>query len=327
MASPAAETDTAGEYRAAREGAALVELRERGVLAVTGPQRQKFLQGMLSNDVAGLRPGHGQQAAFMNAKGAIQALLRVLVEENAIALETTTERLGTLQRSLEHYRVAAPVRFAPRPVSILALVGPRATSVLEAVGASAPADSPDAHVAASLAGVAVRVVRAADLPGGGFVLQVPPEAASAVAEALRHAGAMPIGTPALDALRVEALRPWYGSDVDEENLLHETGLLSECHSPTKGCYVGQEIVARLAGRGGNVNKALRGLRLSSPASRGSAITDAEGKQVGRVTTAAVSPRLGPIALGYVHRSRFAEGTPVLVDGAPATVVERFPPAP
>jgi tRNA-modifying protein YgfZ len=118
------------------------------------------------------------------------------------------------------------------------------------------------------------------------------------------------------------LRPWYGPDVTEENLLHETGLVGECHSPAKGCYVGQEVVARLEARGGNVNKALRGLRLSAPASAGAAVT-VEGRDVGRVTTAGVSPRLGPIALAYVHRSHFAPGTAVEVGGAPATVVTSF----
>ena len=136
------------------------------------------------------------------------------------------------------------------------------------------------------------------------------------------AGARPAGRDAIDALRVEALRPWYGSDVTEENLLHETGLVGERHSPAKGCYVGQEVVARLEARGGNVNKALRGLRLSEPAEDG-AVVSAEGREVGRVTTAAVSPRLGPIALAYVHRGHFAQGTAVLVDGAPATVVTAF----
>jgi folate-binding protein YgfZ len=141
-------------------------------------------------------------------------------------------------------------------------------------------------------------------------------------QALRAAGARPVGFDALDALRVEAMRPWYGSDVTEENLLHEAGLVGECHSPAKGCYVGQEVVARLSARGGHVNKALRGLRLSAPTASGTSLT-VEGKDVGRVTTAAVSPRLGPIALAYVHRSHFGAGSTVEVDGAPATVVTSF----
>ena len=104
---------------------------------------------------------------------------------------------------------------------------------------------------------------------------------------------MPIGREALDALRVEALCPWYGPDIGEDNLLHETGLVTAVHSSTKGCYVGQEVIARLEGRGGNVNKALRGLRLTAPAAAGAVVT-AAGKDAGWVTTAAVSPA-GPIA--------------------------------
>jgi len=106
--------------------------------------------------------------------------------------------------------------------------------------------------------------------------------------------------------------------VTEANLLHEAGLVRLYHSPTKGCYVGQENVARLEARGGHVNKALRGLRLGAPAAAGDAIT-AEGAEVGRVTTAAVSPRLGPIAMGYVHRSRLEPGTAVEVGGVTASV--------
>jgi folate-binding Fe-S cluster repair protein YgfZ len=107
-------------------------------------------------------------------------------------------------------------------------------------------------------------------------------------------------------------------DVGADNLLHETGLVHEYHSPTKGCYVGQEVMARLDARGGNVNKLLRGLRLATPVAPGAPIR-ADDREVGRVTTAAVSPRLGPIALGYVHRSRFEPGTRVEVGGTEATV--------
>jgi len=163
------------------------------------------------------------------------------------------------------------------------------------------------------------VARAGDVPGRGYILHVPPQGTEAVTSALQAAGAVALSAESLDALRVEAGRPWYGPDVTEENLLHETGLLREYHSPTKGCYVGQEVVARLDARGGHVNKLMRGLRLTSPAAAGSMVT-AEGKDVGRVTTAAVSSRLGPVALAYVHRSRAEPGSVVDVAGSPATVV-------
>jgi folate-binding protein YgfZ len=314
--------DTAGEYWAARSGAGLVDLPARGILEVAGPPRQKFLQGMLSHDILGRGPGQGCRAALLTAKGAVRALVRVLVEEAAVALETDSDRIQTLLATLEHHRVAAPVRFAVRPVAVMALLGPRAPDVLRAAGAPSPPAEPEGHSMVEISGHRVRLVRAGDLPLAGFGLHVPPEGAPSVWQALRAAGARPVGFDALDALRVEAMRPWYGSDVTEENLLHEAGLVGECHSPAKGCYVGQEVVARLSARGGHVNKALRGLRLSAPTASGTSVT-VEGKDVGRVTTAAVSPRLGPIALAYVHRSHFGAGSTVEVDGAPATVVTSF----
>ena len=245
--------DVAGEYAAAREGVALVDLPRRSLLEASGPARQKLLQGMLSNDVSGRAPGQGCRAALLNVKGAVQALLRVLVEKDVIVLETDLDRVGPVQQVLEHHRVAAPVRFAARPTSVLALIGPGAERLLSAVGIDSPPAKPEAHQAVAIAGHPLRLVRAGDLPGGGFVLHAAPETSTAVREALRAAGARPVGHDVLDALRVEALRPWYGSDVTDENLLHETGLVAECHSPAKGCYVGQEVVARLEARGGKVN--------------------------------------------------------------------------
>ncbi len=312
----------ASEYRAARDGAAVVDLSERGVLEVTGPQRQRFLQGMLSNEVASRRPGEGCRAALLTAKGAVQALLRVLVEPSSIVLETDIDRLEPVVRTFEHHRVAAPVRFASPPTAVLALLGPRTAEVALAVGAPPPPEPPESHVRAMLAGSPVRLVRAGDLPGRGLLWHVPSDGVGAAFEALRSAGATPIGREALDVLRIEASKPWWGTDVSDANLLHETGLVAECHSPSKGCYLGQEIIARLEGRGGHVNKALRTLKLAAPAHPGDTI-QADGREVGRISTAAVSPRFGPIALGYVHRSHFAPGTALEVAGAPATVVAAF----
>jgi aminomethyltransferase len=309
------------EYRAGREGAGLVTLA-RGTLDVSGPKRQDFLHAMLSNDVNGRHPGEGCRAASMSAKGSLLAFLRVLVDASLVVLETERERLEPVLRTLERHKVGAPVRFATRPVSVLGVLGPRAGEVLLAAGASPLPEGLDSHREARVGEQPVRLVRAGDLPGGGFVLHVAPEQAGAVREALEAKGAAAVGREALDALRIEALCPWYGTDVTEDNLLHETGLLSVLHSSSKGCYVGQEVVARLEGRGGNVNKALRGLRLGAAATPLTAVT-ADGKEAGWLTTCAVSPRLGPIAMGYVHRSHFAPGSEVEVAGVPARVVLAF----
>jgi folate-binding protein YgfZ len=307
------------EYRAAREGAALLDLSDRGLLAATGPGRQKFLHAMLSNAIDGLPAGSGCLAALMDVKGHLSVLLRALVDTGAVLLEMPTERVPRVRETLLFYKVGAPVRFEERAVTVLALIGPQAAACLARAGATPGPLGPQQHQEIAVGGRAARATRASDLPGDALVLHVPASDGEAVWSALRAAGARPTGRAAFDALRVEEGRVLYGTDVTEENLLHETGLVSEYHSPTKGCYLGQEVVARLEGRGGNVSKRLRGLRLAAPAERGSAV-HAAGAEVGRITTAAVSPRFGPVALAYVHRSAFAPGTAVTVDGQPATVV-------
>jgi folate-binding protein YgfZ len=305
-------------YSAARKDAAFLALAERGVLAVTGPDRQKFLHNLLSNDVKALAPGGGCLAALMDVKGHVLALLRVLVTQDAVLLELPQARRTRVEELLLHYKVAAPVRFAARPTAVLAVLGPSARSVLARAGCAVPELLGGAHIAGAIAGQSVLVARATDLPCGALVVHAQADAQDSVVAALSAGGAASLERSSFDALRIEEGRPLYGPDVAEDNLLHETGLVSEYHSPSKGCYVGQEVVARREARGGNVNKLLRGLELEAEAEAGAAIV-AEGRDAGRVTSAAVSPRLGPIAMGYVHRRHAEPGTPVAVAGRPARV--------
>lgn len=292
---------------------------DRGLLEITGPTRAKFLHNLVSNDVENLKPGQGRSAALMDVKGHVIALIRVLAGEKDLVLEMPKDRIDRVQAVLEHYRVAAPVRFKRLEGAVLALFGEGAATLLTSLGIGAPSDLDD-HVRGTVAGEEVHVVRASDVPRSGFVIHMAERSLAPVTEGLIAKGAIRADAATLDALRVEEGLPWFGHDVTEANLLHETGLVKTHHSSTKGCYVGQEVIARLEARGGKVNKALRGLRLSTPARAGDVVHDADGKDVGRVTTAAVSSRLGPVALAYVHRTRFDPGTALVVHDAPATVV-------
>jgi folate-binding protein YgfZ len=306
---------TSGDaYRSARDACALADLSDRAVLAATGPKRQAFLHGMLSNDIAALTPGRGCLSSLMDVKGHLLCFFRILTTPDAVLLEMPADRLDFVTRTLEHYRVAAPVRFAARPTSVLGLIGPEAPGRLRAAGVVDVPTVDEAHVVATIAGHEVRVVRAGDLPADGYALYFAPEAVDVLDV---FSGVQTVDRATLDVLRVEDGRAWYGPDVTDQHLLFETGLVGEYHVP-KGCYVGQEVVARLEARGGNVNKQLRGLTLGAPAAAGATVR-AEGQDVGRVTTAGVSPRLGPIAMAYVHRKAFEPGTTVEVDGRPATV--------
>lgn len=291
-------------YDAARRGKAFLPLPGRGVLEAKGPDRVKFLQAMLSNDVSGLGVGQARLSALLTVKGHVQALLRVVATPQALLLEMSRDLLGAVEATLNHYRVAAPVRFQALPLRVIGVLGPEADTTLA--------------LDPGLAGRAMTKAAAQDLPAGGRVLYVSPEDEPVVEAALVASGASLLDRAALDALRVEEGRAWFGVDVTEESLLHETGMLLEFASMTKGCYLGQEVVARLEGRGANVSKALRGLRLASPVAAGTAVA-ADGAEVGRVTTAAVSPEFGPIALALLRRSHLEPEMAVDVGGIAGTV--------
>jgi folate-binding protein YgfZ len=207
---------------------------------------------------------------------------------------------------------------------VVSVQGPGAPAILATVAGHALDLAPHAHVEATLAGAAARVVQRAEfgaLPGY-FIWTAPPHAGD-IQAALRAAGAVPVDHDVAEILRVEAGVPAYGQDVDESVLLPETGL-EQMVSYTKGCYIGQELVARVKYRG-HVNRALTGLRLEGervPAP--GAVVVAGDREIGRITSAARSLGLGvPIALGYVRREHREPGESVTVrlgdDLAPARV--------
>ncbi|HYU43027.1 MAG TPA: hypothetical protein VEQ84_12840, partial [Vicinamibacteria bacterium] len=184
-----APADAATEYAAAREASAVVDIPGRGVLAVNGPQRIKFLHNIVSNDLLSRRPGQGTLAALMGVKGHLVALMRALVTEDAVQLEMPADRLDVVEPLLVHYRVGAPVRFARSPVVVFGLMGPRAMETMRQAGAELPAEmGREDHVLTTLGGRRVRIVRAGDFPAAGYVVHATPEDAASVSEALAAAG-------------------------------------------------------------------------------------------------------------------------------------------
>jgi folate-binding protein YgfZ len=309
----------AREYEALRGGAALIDLSEFAVLEVKGPQRERFLQGMVTADVASLPPSGFRRGAMLEARGDVLALLRIIATPSAFLLETHGSCAQRVQRTLEHYRVAAPVRFALSSTVVLGLAGPRAMDPVRAATGLPEIDLGDQAVEATIESHPVRLVSAPDLGTGGLVLHTPEQAAPSVFSALVQTGATPAGRDAFDVHRIERGLPWWGREVTEEHLLHEAGLVAELCSFSKGCYVGQEIIARLEARGANVSRSLRGLRTARPLLAGAEVRSG-AEVVGHVTSAGLSPRLGPVAMAYVHRKHFAPGSAVSVDDQEATVL-------
>lgn len=303
------------DERAVREGAGLVDRSERGKLALTGADAKRFLQGQVTNDVERLEPGRGCYAAFLTSKGKMLGDLRVLDAGDELLLDTERVALQALFTMIHRYKLGYDVELHRRTVErgLLSLVGPGARAVLGDAAASLGAAEHD-HVAAELDGIPVRLV-ATDV---GVDLLVDGERTAAVAAALQARGARPVPEAVAETVRVERGRPRYGVDLDDTTIPQEAGLNERAVSFTKGCYVGQETVARLYYKG-KPNRHLRGLRLSAPVPSGTELLLGE-RRVGRLGSSVVSPSHGPIGLALVRRE--AEPGATLTAGpATAEVVE------
>ena len=303
---------------AVRAAAGWTPLDRLSLIRVKGPQRVKFLHNLLSNDIASLAAGTSRPAALMNLKGQQVAWMNVMAENDAIVCELPVAVRDVVVDTFVHYKVGAPVRFEKPETHAFGLFGAKSIELLKDLGFATPPPVADSFSSGSLAGVTALVSRNALMPAHGFSIHVDPEGARIVGREMESRLGILLPAAVLDTLRVEEGIPWHGIDVTEENLLHETGQLGTYHSPSKGCYLGQEIVARLEGRGGNVNKRLVGFRSAETMSAGDEVS-ADGKAIGRITTAGRSAEFGAIAMGYVHRAHAEAGTSLVVGGRPATV--------
>ncbi len=311
--------DLAGEYRALTQGCGLIDRSERGKLALTGTERKSFLAGQVTNDIEGLQAGSGCYAAFLTHKGKMLGDLRVLAVEDEgsepeLLLDTERATLQALFDMVRRFKIGYDVELHKRTLQrgLLSLVGPGARAL---AGAEDLADDEHAHRAGEIAGHAVRLI-ATDV---GVDVLCDADDSEAVRAALLAAGATAVSDDAAEILRVERGRPRYGRDVDDSTIPQEAGLNDRAVSFTKGCYVGQETVARLFYRG-KPNRHLRGLKLSEPVPSGAQLRLGE-RVVGTLASSLVSPAHGPIALALVRREA-APGDTVSVDGgATATIVE------
>ena len=304
-------TDTTtlnAEYRLLTDACGLIDRSERGKLALIGPGAVEFLNGQVTNEIAALRPGEGCYAAFLTHKGKMLGDLRVLAvgESGADAplellLDTERVALQALFDMIRRFKVGFELELSKRTLesSLYSLIGPGADSILERAVAEEPSlpVTEHAHRLTRIAGRTVRLIRTAQ-PAGVDVLCDATDG-DAVRDALIEAGAQPVSEAAGEILRVEYGRPRYGIDLDDTVIPQEAGLNERAVSFTKGCYLGQETVARLHYRG-KPNRHLRGLRLSAPAAAGAELRLGE-RTVGHLGSAVVSPELGPIALALVRR--------------------------
>jgi folate-binding protein YgfZ len=303
------------EYHTLTDGCGLYDRSERGKLALTGTEAKAFLQGQVSNDVEALQAGQGCYATFLTPKGKMLGDLRILDAGDELLLDTERVALRGLFNMIRRFSIGYDVDLHKRTLErgLLSLVGPSALTV---VGGVELGDAEHAHTVAEIGGVSCRAIRT-DV---GLDLLCNAGDTAALLSLLAQAGAVTVSLDAVDCLRVEHGRPRYGIDLDDTVIPEEAGLNDRAVSFTKGCYVGQETVARLHYRG-KPNRQLRGLACPRPVGTGDELRY-DGRAAGRVASTAVSPRFGAIALALVRREA-PVGATVTVgeDEVGATVVE------
>ena len=303
--------DPQDEYRALAGGVGLVDLSRRTLVEMTGPDRVRFLNNLCTNDVGKLAPGEGCEAFLTTSRGKIAAYVLVFCGGESMLLESAAGQAQAVVAQLERYHIREDVQIQARPLEwteFLVAVSP-SDFLLSCLGATVPSATPLSHAEGSCGGRPVRLRRVELTVGGGLLVETSSADGPRVWSVLRDAGAAPCGADAFDMARIEAGTPLYGQDVTDGNLPQEVDRNERAISFTKGCYVGQETVARIDALG-HVNRMLVGLLFDGAEipPPGMELADA-GKIVGQVTSATCSFRHdAPLALAYVRREKSAAGT-------------------
>jgi len=318
-------------WRAAHESAVRIPRSDLAVIRVFGRDPVRMVQGLLTNEVAGLEPGDATYAALLTPKGRMLADLRVVRRSEDILLVCDVAATGNIGATLRKYVPPLFARFEETPeLLVLGFYGPAASRVMaerldpgsesgsESGGGNGRLEGvrEDHGIHARIRGADVNVIRDGDAGVPGWLLIGSPATVSRI-EADAKDAAVAASLETFDVLRLEAGRPRWGTELSEEVIPIEAGLTDRAISTTKGCYTGQEVIIRILHRG-HVNRRLMGLRLGqieAPAPGTGLFRAGDPKQVARVTSAADSPSLREmVALGYVRRE--IEAGAVLHLGSP-----------
>ena len=300
--------DTRAEFQALLSGCGLYDLSWRAKIAVTGGDRVRWLNGMVTNNVRDLAPGHGVYAFLLNAQGHIQADLYAFQRGDSLLVDTELRQREKVLQLFDRYIIADDVEISDisDKLTALGLTGPESRHALERAGIAVP---DLAHL--QFADVAwqhrtITLLRSGEEARESWQIWIAPERVGELWDALVKAGARPTGTSALNLFRISRGIPQFGEDIRERDLPQETGQTRALNF-TKGCYLGQEIVERIRSRGAVHRQftafVVEGL-LPEPGAKILAGENTEEKEVGEITSSAVLPLPGgnrTVALGYLRR--------------------------
>jgi glycine cleavage system T protein len=329
---PAHYGDMLSEYQAVREGVGIADLSHRGKIRVTGDDRVKWLQSVISNDILSLQPGQGRYSSLLTHKGKMLTYFRVYMQAEAVMLtdvgEIGNQTYSALRKFLL-YGTKAKMENCRESWGLLLVSGPKAAAAMRAAFGTDVDDLPPVNfIPAVIGGQTALVSRTEETGEQDYEILIPVDGVTTAWERLMEAGAAhrikPVGSRALEALRIEAGIPKAGPELNEEIVPPEANLEGKAFSLTKGCYPGQEVVARMDTYG-HVRRHLVGLLLkdSTIPQKGAKLFSGD-REVGWVSSAVKSPRVGQtVALGFPLRDFSKPGTELSVEvegrRLPATV--------
>jgi folate-binding protein YgfZ len=306
------------DYAAVRDGGAgLIDLSSRGRLRVSGSEATMFLNGLITNDMKTLAENRWMPAAFPTVQGRLIGAVRVVRLKDAFVIDTDAESHEAVLKTVSRFTLAGDfhVKDLTSETALLSVQGKRAVEVVEKVLETSVSDLPrDGVLETNWQNTPVTIIRATHTAEDGFDILIDSTQGAQLRQALIDADAQVVSPDVFEVLRIEAGIARFGHDVDETNVVTETNL-DDAVSYTKGCYVGQEIIVRIKHRG-HVAKKLTGLRFQTEKriEPGTIIKSTDGKEIGKLTSTAFSPKLeATIGLGYVRYEFLNPGTTVVIE--------------
>jgi folate-binding protein YgfZ len=316
--------DVRAEFNALLSGCVVYDLGLKAKIALTGSDRIRWLNGMVTNNVRDLAARHGLYAFLLNPQGHILADLYAYNRGDSLLVDTDQSQLEKVVSIFDKYIIMDDVEVAnvSDKLTAIGIAGPKAREVLRAAGFEVPELEPLQFMDVTWQQIGLTLVRGDNPSIESFEFWLAPASVTSLWETLGRAGAKPVGTSALDLLRIAAGIPRYGQDIREHDLPQETEQQRALHF-TKGCYIGQEIVERIRSRG-HVRRKFTGFEIDGPLPASGAKIQAAGKDVGEITSAASLPSASgehPVALGYIRREVATPGKEVMIGEAKARVTE------
>jgi folate-binding protein YgfZ len=306
------------DYAAVRDGGSgLIDLSSRGRLRVSGSEATMFLNGLITNDMKTLAENRWMPAAFPTVQGRLIGAVRVVRLKDAFVIDTDAESHEAVLKTVSRFTLAGDfhVKDLTSETALLSVQGKRAVEVVEKVLETSVSDLPrDGVLETNWQNTPVTIIRATHTAEDGFDILIDSTQGAQLRQALIDADAQVVSPDVFEVLRIEAGIARFGHDVDETNVVTETNL-DDAVSYTKGCYVGQEIIVRIKHRG-HVAKKLTGLRFQTEKriEPGTIIKSSDGKEIGKLTSTAFSPKLeATIGLGYVRYEFLNPGTTVVIE--------------